>query len=109
MNNIYNKYQNTNLCLSGGCALNSLANGKIKNNTKFKNLFIPYEPADAGGSIGSALTCYYEIENKQTKTKQLDPYLGTNYSNEEIENLLNKNDKLNYKFNFLKNLMKLQT
>ncbi len=101
LNNIYNKYQNTNLCLSGGCALNSLANGKIKNNTKFKNLFIPYEPADAGGSIGSALTCYYEIENKQTKTKQLDPYLGTNYSNEEIENLLNKkNDKLNYKFKF---------
>ena len=36
----YNKYQNDNLCIAGGCGMNSVANGKIKNNTKFNNIYI---------------------------------------------------------------------
>ena len=67
LRDLQQKYDQTNLCLSGGCALNSLANGKIKNNTNFKKIFIPYEPADAGGSIGSALTKYYLLNQNKKK------------------------------------------
>src|SRR6185503_5742773 len=44
-----------NLCMAGGCALNSLANGRIAGNTPFERFF--YQPAahDAGGALGSAL------------------------------------------------------
>ena len=48
-------YKSKNLCLSGGCALNSSANGKIKENLDIEKVFIPYAPGDGGGSIGSAL------------------------------------------------------
>ena len=59
LNDLQKKFDQKNLCLTGGCALNSLANGKILDRTKFENIFVPYEPSDAGGNIGSALTCYY--------------------------------------------------
>ena len=48
-------YKSENLCLSGGCALNSSANGKIKDSLNINKIFIPYAPGDAGGAIGSAL------------------------------------------------------
>lgn len=99
LNALYDIYQNPNLCLSGGCALNSLANGKIIKNTKFKNLFIPYEPSDAGGSIGAALTCYYEKNSHLRKKPQPTPYLGTNFLSVEIKEALN-NHKDNNKFTY---------
>ncbi len=51
---IYKKNKSKNLVLSGGCALNSLANGKVVKNTRFKNIFIPPVPDDSGVSIGAA-------------------------------------------------------
>ena len=60
---LLNKLQSYNLseniCLSGGCAYNGTANGKILKDTKFKNLWIPPAPSDAGSSIGAALDLYY--------------------------------------------------
>ena len=49
------KADNENLVLSGGCALNSLANGKLKESEIFKNIFVPFCPGDNGGSIGAAI------------------------------------------------------
>ena len=48
LNMIYDKYKIKNLTLSGGCSLNSVANGKIKENTKFENIYISPNPGDAG-------------------------------------------------------------
>ena len=53
-NNLYKKYKSKNLCISGGCGMNSVANGKIKKLTKFKNVYIQPASGDAGGAIGSA-------------------------------------------------------
>ena len=36
LNNLHDMYKCNNLVISGGCAMNSVANGKIYNNTKFK-------------------------------------------------------------------------
>ena len=58
LNNLNNNSKSKNLSLSGGCSLNSLANGKIKNQTSFENIFIPPNPGDAGGAIGAALYVY---------------------------------------------------
>jgi carbamoyltransferase len=104
LNDLYKKYSNDNLCFSGGCALNSKANGKIKKNTKFKNLFIPVDPGDSGGAIGAALSCYYKkninINNK--KIFQPNPYLSPkpdNYILQEQLNFYVENQKIMfYKF-----------
>src|SRR2546427_684820 len=60
LKNIYDLHISDNLILSGGCALNSSANGTILENTPFKELFVASAPADDGNSIGAAYQTFYE-------------------------------------------------
>ena len=72
-----------NLCLSGGCAYNGTANGKITKNSTFKNLWIPVAPSDAGSSIGACI--HYMVENKLIKNKiTKNPFIGPAYGDKEI-------------------------
>jgi carbamoyltransferase len=64
-----------NLCLSGGCAYNGTANGKITYMTPFKGLWIPPAPSDAGSAIGSALYYWYNELNNKTRVINTNPYL----------------------------------
>jgi carbamoyltransferase len=50
--------QYTNLCLAGGCALNSVANGQIFKRSSFKQIYIPPAAGDAGGAIGAAYSIW---------------------------------------------------
>ena len=103
LNDLYDDTGIENLCLAGGCALNSKFNGLIKARTPFKNIFIQPNAGDAGGAMGSAL---YFLQNEgvnKTKVEQVDTnkcYLGTSYTNEFIEENLIKNNVLlkNYSF-----------
>jgi len=85
-----------NLCLAGGVALNCVANGKILRSGVFDSLWIQPAAGDAGGAVGAALTAYYHYY-KQPRTvtitdRQMGSYLGTQYSDAEIEKFLkNKN------------------
>jgi carbamoyltransferase len=69
---VLNKYSGDNLCLSGGCAYNGTANGKITKNTTYKKLWIPTAPSDAGSCIGACLN-YLQIKIHP------DPFLGPSY------------------------------
>ena len=78
-----------NLVYAGGCALNSLANKKIFEKKYFDNIYIPYAPGDGGGSIGSSL--FFLSNKKKLIIKNLkNPYLGVDYSNNYIEQEINK-------------------
>jgi carbamoyltransferase len=89
-----------NIVYAGGCALNSLANGKILNTNKFKNLFIPYAPGDSGGAIGSAIIT--SIKKNKGRIKNIsNPYLGNHFNNTEIENSIKKT-KLDINFKISK-------
>ena len=79
----YKKYDSKNLCLSGGCGANSVANGKIKLKTSFKNIFIQSATGDAGGALGAALTVWHNIQPNRC-TPLLNSYLGPSYTNKEI-------------------------
>ena len=54
LNAVYDKIKNPALCLAGGCAMNSVANGKIFDKTEFKDLYVQAAAGDAGGAIGAA-------------------------------------------------------
>ena len=81
-----------NLCLSGGCAYNGTANGKILEKSNFKNVWIPPAPSDAGSAIGAALHVYYNNGGKN-KVNNTSPYLGPHYTNEDVEKVLEEMDK----------------
>lgn len=52
---LYEMTQCKNLCIAGGVALNSVANGMLYQRTPFKNLFIQPAAGDNGLSIGCAM------------------------------------------------------
>lgn len=54
LNDLHDKTHMDNLVLTGGCAQNSLANGKIYKNTSFKNIYVPPAAHDAGCAVGAA-------------------------------------------------------
>ena len=100
LDNLYKKYKCENLSLSGGCAMNSVANGKIVKNTSFKNIYISPNPGDAGGAIGSACVHISKNLKKEINVNNY-AYLGPKYENKQIEEFIDKNLALKkYKINF---------
>ena len=89
-----NEYNISNLCLAGGVALNCVANGKIKNENVFKNLWIQPAAGDAGGALGAALALWHIEQNQIRKINLKDDmkgsYLGPEYLQGEIESQLNE-------------------
>ncbi len=78
-----------NICLSGGVALNCVANGKLQNAQIFENLFIQPASGDAGGSLGAALAAHYIYFEKERMVEVTDcmkgSYLGPSFTSTEIE------------------------
>ena len=86
-----------NLCLSGGVALNCVANYKIGLEKIFDKIWVQPASGDAGSSIGSAMYLYYHILGndrniEENGNKMKGSYLGNNYSDKEVENMLKKFD-----------------
>ncbi len=96
-NYLYEKTGAENLCMAGGVALNCVANGKILQNTKFKNLFVQPSANDAGGALGAAALAHVELTGERPEKERLkDVYLGPSYTSEEILQTL-KATNINYK------------
>lgn len=84
-----------NVCLSGGVALNCVANGKLLQNTPINDLFV-FPPAnDAGVSAGAALYAAASYDKKVKFSKIPHPYFGPEYTNKEIGQIL-KSRKIYY-------------
>jgi carbamoyltransferase len=79
-----------NICLAGGVALNSVANGKLVQSGLFKNIFIQPAAGDSGTSLGSAFYLNHQILKRERKFVMETAFLGNKYSNEEYENELKK-------------------
>ena len=77
-----------NVCIAGGVAQNSVANGKITRNTPFRNVYIPSAGHDAGISMGCALYVYNHVLKQPRTNPVWSAYTGSRFSNEEIEKYL---------------------
>lgn len=93
---IYDTTGDKTFCISGGVALNCKMNGELIKQDFVKNIFIQPASNDAGTAIGAALEAYAYLGYK-SKYKMEHVYLGPEYSNEEIENIL-KSSGLKYDF-----------
>ncbi len=87
LNHLHKKTGLDNVCIAGGVAQNSVANGKITRNTGFKNVYIPSAGHDAGISMGAALF----VQHQQQKIKRsaiFSAFTGSSFTNDEIKKWL---------------------
>ena len=56
----------TDLALAGGCAMNSVANGKVRRMTSFRRVYVQAAAGDAGGAIGAAFAVWHKLGGKRT-------------------------------------------
>ena len=75
------------MCIAGGVAQNSVANGKITRNTPFKNVYVPPAGHDAGIAMGAALYVQHQ-QKKMPRHHMRSAYTGSKFSNAEIAAVL---------------------
>lgn len=90
LNSLHQKTGLKNVCIAGGVAQNSVANGKIIERTGFEKLYIPSAGHDAGLSMGSALYHYHHDLARPRTSPVLSAYTGSRFTNEQIETILKK-------------------
>lgn len=74
-----------NICMTGGVAMNSVANGKITAQTPFENVYIPAGAADNGTSFGAAFYVWNRVLNQPRGFVQDHAYWGCESSDDECE------------------------
>ena len=84
----FNKYGFDNLTLAGGCAMNSVANGKVYRRSSFKNVYIQSAAGDAGGAIGAAFIVANKIKSVNKRFYMDHAYWGPSFKNDYHEKLL---------------------
>ncbi|MBN1502062.1 carbamoyltransferase [Candidatus Woesearchaeota archaeon] len=104
LNYVHKETECENITIAGGCGLNSVANGKILQQTAFKNVWIQPAAGDAGTSIGVVSYIYYTLLRNKRTYIQDNAFLGPSYSKTEIKRFL-ENNKI--KYNIFKNRQEL--
>ena len=82
LNRLHALYPSDNLCMAGGVAMNSVANGKITQNTPFKNVYIPAGAADNGTSFGAAFFVWNQILKQPRDFVLEHSYWGSEFSDD---------------------------
>jgi carbamoyltransferase len=78
------------LVMAGGCALNSVANGKLFDHTPFRHTYIQPAAGDEGLAIGAALHTYHSVLHQPRRHELKNSYLGPEFSDSRIESSLKK-------------------
>lgn len=78
------------LCLAGGVALNSVANGRIARETAFDEVYIQPSAGDGGGAIGAALYAYHTVLGKPRRFVMEHAFWGEEHPAEATERFLRR-------------------
>lgn len=87
----YRKYGIDQLTLAGGCAMNSVANGKVYRRSSYKKVYIQSAAGDAGGAIGAAFVVANKVGEIKERYHMSHAYFGPSFDNDYHKDLLNKN------------------
>lgn len=90
MNCLHRKTRCANLVCSGGFFMNSVVNGKILDNTPFKNVYVSYAPSDVGNSIGAALYVSHCIFGESRDPTFKPSTIGPAFADDEIRRSLER-------------------
>lgn len=90
LNHLHRRTNSDTVCIAGGVAQNSVANGKIYKETPFRKVYVPPAGQDAGIAIGSALYLWNHLLGKPRNLPMQSAATGSKFSNDEIEKILQK-------------------
>lgn len=85
---LHAEFGSDNLVLAGGCAMNSVANGKVGRQSDFKKVYVQSAAGDAGGAIGAALVAWIEVGGQESRFVMNHAYWGPEFRDEEIDRIL---------------------
>jgi carbamoyltransferase len=88
LNSLYERTRIPRLCLAGGCAMNSVANGKIRERTPFKEVYIQPAAADNGTALGAALYVQHHLLSQPRCFVMEHGYWGPEFGNGAIARAL---------------------
>ncbi len=90
LNHLHHEVPLADLALAGGCALNSVANGKIFDRTPFRRTYIQPAAGDEGLAIGAALHTYHSVLQQPRRNELKSSYLGPEFSDSRIQSALRR-------------------
>lgn len=90
LNTLHERHKIRNLALAGGCAMNSVANGKVRRMTPFKNVYLQSAAGDAGGAIGGAFAVWHKIGGLRSFVMD-HAYWGPRFGSAYIRKILKEN------------------
>ncbi|HYW09059.1 MAG TPA: carbamoyltransferase C-terminal domain-containing protein, partial [Longimicrobium sp.] len=93
LNGLWERTRNPRLCLAGGCAMNSVANGKVRDNTPFRDLYIQPASSDNGTALGAAYWAWNQTLGKPRARPMEHAYWGTSYPRTDVAALLAAGDE----------------
>jgi len=88
LQSLQQRYGQTALALAGGCAYNSVANGKILDRTGFEQLYVQAAAGDAGGALGAAYAVWHRHGARSPPVTHA--YWGPSFTDAEIGALLSE-------------------
>jgi carbamoyltransferase len=88
LNTLHKRYSTDALVLSGGCAMNSVANGKVYQNTPFKRLYAQAAAGDAGGAVGAAFAYWHEHNPDSPRFSMDHAFLGPHYDEKHMRDAI---------------------
>ena len=74
----------TRLCLAGGCAMNSVANGKIRERTDFQEVFIQPAAGDNGTALGAAFEVWHRRSESPRRFMMTHSYWGPAFDDHAV-------------------------
>jgi carbamoyltransferase len=89
---VYKETGLTKLCLAGGVALNSVANGRILLETPFEELYVQPSAGDGGGAMGAAMWAYHMVLGNPREFILEHAYWGEEHSRDTIETFLREHN-----------------
>lgn len=88
LNTLHRRHGLDAVTLAGGCAMNSVANGKVYRNTPFKKVYIQSAAGDAGGAIGAAFAVWHQVSQDPARFVMDHAYWGPQFSDDAVGELV---------------------
>ena len=100
LNDLWQRTKNPRICLAGGCAMNSVANGKVRSSTPFTEVYIQPAAADSGTALGAAYQVWNQILGKPRGFVMEHGYWGTEYPDADVTPLVAAREDAEWRYSW---------